>query len=126
MAPMQLYPHILFRTDAAASPAATILRCAGYVVTKVRGDAAAESLAAASHVDAIVVELPVVHAVSTARHGTLRGLPMLFLTAAPAALCNAAGSVATLHPADADDDLVTAVDLLIASTQASSAQAAAS
>jgi hypothetical protein len=115
---MQLYPHVLFRTDAAASPAVTTLRCAGYVVTKVRNDDDAVRLVRASNVDAIVVELPLLQAVSAARRTGLTGVPMLFLTAAPKSLCNVAGSVATLFPRQVDDDLVTTVDLLLASHQA--------
>lgn len=116
---MQLYPQVLLRTAAAASPIATTLRCAGYVVTKVRSDDDAERLAAAANVEAIVVQLPLMQAISIARRRRLLHVPMLFLTNAPESLSKIAGGVATLHPSDADDDLVSAVDLLIASHQKS-------
>jgi hypothetical protein len=114
---MQLYPQILFRTDADASPAAAALRCAGYVVTKVRSDDDAERLVRGSHVEAMVIELSLAQAISTARRETLAEVPKLFLTAAPARLWGVAGAVATLHPHDVEDDLVSKVDLLIASNR---------
>jgi DNA-binding response OmpR family regulator len=113
---MQLYPHLLLRTEAAASAAATTLRHAGYVVTKVRGDDEAERLVSAAHVDAIVVELPLMPAILLARRCRSLDVPMLFLTSAPESLRKIGGAgVTTLHPRDATDDLVSAVDLLLAS-----------
>jgi len=112
---MQLYPHLLLRTDAATSPAATILRCAGYVVTKVRRDEDLDRLVAALHVDAIVAELPMTQAAALARRAGRFEVPLLFLTNAPDSLRKFGGcSAATLHPRDADNELVSAVDLLIA------------
>ena len=80
---MQLYPHILLRTHAAKSTAATALRCAGYVVTKVRSDEDAERLVAALHVDAIVVDLPPTQVVPLMRHGRLLEVPILLLSSVP-------------------------------------------
>jgi response regulator RpfG family c-di-GMP phosphodiesterase len=119
----QLYPHLLLRTDAAASAAATVLRCAGYVVTKIGSDDAAERLAAAAHIDAIVVDLPLMQAIALARRSTHIDVPMLFMTGAPESLGKIGGDVATLHTRDADD-LVCAVDLLIASHEKSQVTAA--
>jgi DNA-binding response OmpR family regulator len=98
---MQLYPHILLRTQAAKSTAATALRCAGYVVTKVRSDEDTERLVAALHVDAIVVDLPLTQVVPLMRRSRLLEVPMLLLGSVP------------------ESDLVSAVDLLIADRQKS-------
>src|SRR5262245_7240615 len=93
---MQLYPHILLRTDAAASALATALRCAGYVVTKVRSDDDAERLVSALHVDAIVVDLPSIDAMSLLRRGGLLEVPVLVATTVPESLRRIRGDIVTI------------------------------
>lgn len=119
----QLYPHVLVRTDAKSSEAAVTLRCADYIVTKVASDEDTERLAAAGHVDAIVAELPLVHAVSLARRSKHLPVPILFVTNAPESLCQLGGNVRALHARDAADDLVSTVDLLIAAQQSQAQRA---
>jgi TRAP-type uncharacterized transport system fused permease subunit len=113
----QLYPHIVVRTDAKSSEVSLALHCAGYVVTKARSDEDAERLVTGGHVDAVVAELPLVQAVSLARRSIGFPVPVLFVTNAPASLCKLGGNVPALHTSDAADDLVSTVDLLIASQQ---------
>ena len=61
----QLVPHLLLRTDKAISQTAEMLRSAGYMVSKIDDDAIVETLTGASHVDGVVVELPVLRAIRT-------------------------------------------------------------
>ena len=116
----QLVPHLLLRTDRAVSHAAETLRSAGYMVSKIDDDAITETLAGESHVDAVVVELPVLRAITLARRieAQYGGDVVLLIIASPAeTVRRALASVPVLSPALIADDLVSAVDLAFVARQ---------
>lgn len=112
----QLIPHLLLRSDNASSETAIALRDAGYHVTKIRDDDSALRTLAVLAIDGVVVELPVVTAVTFLRRFAAIGqaVPLLALTVAPDVLRRSAGDVATYDLRDGRGDLISATDLLLA------------
>ena|SRR5438270_4861037 len=116
----QLVPHLLLRTDKATSQTAAMLRSAGYMVSKIDDDAIVETLAGASHVDGVVVELPVLRAIALARRIEVRygGSVVMLVIASPAeTVRRALTSVPVLSPAKIGDDLISAIDLAFVARQ---------
>jgi hypothetical protein len=116
----QLVPHLLLRTDRGVSQASETLRSAGYMVSKVDDDALFETLAGESHVDGVVIELPVLRSIALAKRMEVRyGQRMLMLIiASPAETVRRAlpaGSV--LSPAAIADDLISVIDLAFVARQ---------
>jgi hypothetical protein len=115
----QLVPHLLLRTDKSVSQAAPLLRSAGYMVSKIDDDAILETLAGASHVDGVVVELPALRAIALARRIQTqhRNIVMLIIASPVETVRRALPSVSILSPAQIGDDLVSGIDLALASRQ---------
>lgn len=115
----QLVPHLLLRTDKGVSQAAAMLRSAGYMVSKIDDDAIVETLAGASHVDGVVVELPVLRAIALARRIQTqgRGIVMLVIASPAETVRRALVSVPVLSPAQIGDDLISGIDLALAARQ---------
>ena len=115
----QLVPHLLLRTDKGVSQAAPLLRTAGYMVSKIDDDAIFETLAGASHVDGIVVELPALRAIALGRRIQTqhRNVVMLIIASPVETVRRALPSVPILSPAQTGDDLVSGIDLARASRQ---------
>lgn len=116
----QLVPHLLLRTDRAVSPAAEMLRAAGYMISKIDDDAVVETLAGEPHVDAVVLELPALRAIALARRieTTYGRNVVLLIIASPAETVRRALLSATvLSAAQIGDDLVSGMDLALASRQ---------
>lgn len=116
----QLIPHLLLRSDNASSETAIALRDAGYHVTKIRDDDSALRTLSVLPIDGVVVELPVVAAVTFLRRFavTRHAVPLLVLTVAPEVLRRSAGDVATYDLRDGRAELVSATDLLLARFEA--------
>lgn len=117
--------HLLLRTDGRTSRAAALLRAAGYLVSVIDDDGLAERLAAAPHIDGVVIELPAVAAVRfgralDARYGA-GNLMVVVITATAESMRRAIPSTAVLTPFDLADDLVSIVDLAIAARQSGTA-----
>jgi len=116
----QLVPHLLLRTDKAISQTAEMLRSAGYMVSKIDDDAIVETLTGASHVDGVVVELPVLRAIALARRIQVRygGSIVMLVIASPAeTVRRALTSISVLSPAEIGDDLISAIDLAFVARQ---------
>lgn len=112
----QLIPHLLLRTDTGASHVATLLRTAGYMVSKVNDDATVERISGAPHVDGVVVDLPALAAIALVRRMNAlhrRDVVLVVISAAPASVRRALPSVRVIRPEEVDDDLVSAVDLAL-------------
>lgn len=116
---MQLVPHLLLRTETLeASETAVQLRDAGYLVTKVTGDAELIGLVGVSRIDGIVIDgdVPALVAITCARklHETILGAPpMLIITRSPEVVRRAA-KTPVLHPDETSAELVTSIDLMLA------------
>jgi hypothetical protein len=116
----QLVPHLLLRTDRGVSRAATMLRSAGYMVSKIDDDAIIEMLAGASHVDGVVIELPVLRAIALARRIEVRygcSVVMLIIASPAKTVRRALVSVPVLSPTEIVDDLISAIDLAFVARQ---------
>jgi hypothetical protein len=116
----QLVPHLLLRTDRTVSRAAEMLRSAGYMISKIDDDDVIETLAGESHVDGVVVELPVLRAIALSRRIDARygGDVVLLIIASPAeTVRRALPSVPVLSPAVVGDDLVSSIDLAFVARQ---------
>lgn len=109
----QLVPHLLLRTNASRSETAVALRSANYLVSRTADDEAAVDLASCSHVDGVVVELPLFEAIAFVNAVMERGVdvPLLIIGHAPQIIRRAFKHVVALHERD---DLVPAVDLMLA------------
>jgi hypothetical protein len=96
-----------------------MLRSAGYMVSKIDDDAIVETLAGASHVDGVVVELPVLRAIALARRIQTqgRGIVMLVIASPAETVRRALVSVPVLSPAQIGDDLISGIDLALAARQ---------
>jgi DNA-binding response OmpR family regulator len=116
---MQLVPHLLLRADAhTGSTTAIQLRDAGYLVTKLGDDQQLIAMAAATPIDGIVIDadVPAISAISFVRRlrETLPAPPpVLVITRSPDVVRRAAG-VSVLHPREASTELVTSIDLMVA------------
>jgi hypothetical protein len=112
----QFIPHLLLRADTGASHVATLLRTAGYMVSKVNDDATVERISGAPHVDGVVVELPALAAIALVRRMKAlhhRDVVLVVISTAPASVRRALPSVRVIRPEEVDDDLVSAVDLAL-------------
>jgi len=112
----QLTPHLLLRADHGASHVATLLRTAGYMVSKVDDDATVELISGAPHVDGVVVELPALASIALVRrikalHGP--GVVIVVISSTTETVRRALASVAVISPEEVDDDLVSTVDLAL-------------
>jgi hypothetical protein len=97
-----------------------MLRSAGYMVGKIDDDAIIETLAGASHVDGVVVELPVLRAVALARRIEVRygrSIVMVIISSPVETVRRALAAVPVVSPAAIADDLVSAVDLALVARQ---------
>jgi len=115
----RLVPHLLLRTEKPVSHAAELLRSAGYMISKIDDDAILETLAGASHVDGVVVELPALRAIALGRRIETqhRNVVMLIIASPAETVRRALPSVPILSPAQIGDDLVSGMDLALASRQ---------
>jgi hypothetical protein len=116
----QLVPHLLLRTDQGVSEAATMLRSAGYMVGKIEDDAIIETLAGASHVDGVVIELPVLRAIALARRIEVRygrSIVMLIIASPVETVRRALAAVPVVSSAAIADDLISAIDLAFVARQ---------
>jgi DNA-binding NtrC family response regulator len=112
----QLTPHLLLRADTGASHVTTLLRAAGYMVSKVNDDATAERISGAPHVDAVVIELPAMASIALVRRieGLQRGgTVIVVISHATETVRRALPSVSVISPEEVDDDLISTVDLAL-------------
>jgi hypothetical protein len=110
----QTAPHLLLLDDQTASRTAALLRAAGYAVSAINHPAMGEPLD-----DGVIVELPVLAAISIVRRIRARrdDIPIVVIAAEGEAVRRALPSVRVVDPDDIEHDLVSAVDLAIASHQ---------
>ena len=97
-----------------------MLRSAGYMVGKIDDDAIIETLAGESQVDGVVLELPALRAIALGRRIQVRydsSIVMLIIASPAETVRRALGSVPVLSPAQIGDDLISAIDLAIATRQ---------
>ena len=116
----KLVPHLLFRADPGASPAAALLRSAGYMVSKIDDDDLVEQIAGDDHVDALIIELPALAAIAVGRRIEARyghSLVVLVITQAPDAVRRSLPSAHTIRPSDVEDDLISTIDLALVAHQ---------
>ena len=108
---MQFVPLLVLRCEAGtSSDVAVTLRDGGYVVNKVHDDETAVALSTAAHVTAVVVDLPVLAAVSFARK-IRDGVPALVITPSPEAVHRACGAIVVSRYSL--DELVPAMDRML-------------
>ena len=97
-----------------------MLRSAGYMVSKIDDDTILETLAGASHVDCVVVELPALRAIALARRIQTqhdRNVVMLIIASPAETVRRSLISVPVLSPAQIGDDLISGIDLALAARQ---------
>lgn len=114
----QLALHLLLRTDTSPSDAASLLGTAGYLVSKVNDDAIAEQIAGAPHIDGVVVELRALATVTFVRRiKALYGdnIVVVVISSAVDAISRAIAGTRVVKTEEIDDDLVSIVDLALAS-----------
>jgi hypothetical protein len=120
---MHFAPHLLLRTDAAASRAGALLRAGGYIVSRIDDDGLAEQLAGAAHVDGLVVELPALATIQFGRKLAARygegNLLVLAITSTLQTVQRAVPSMLALTPREVEDDLISTIDLALAARGAS-------
>ena len=111
-----LVPHLLLFGDANAAQAASLLHAAGYKVSNVDADAA-DQIGRKPDVDAIVVQLPALAAVAVVRRieSCRRDVKIVVVCSDHEAVRRALPSirVIVIRPEEAEDDLVSAVDLVL-------------
>jgi CheY-like chemotaxis protein len=110
----QTAPQLLLLDDQTPSHTAALLRAAGYAVSALNQPAMVEPFD-----DAVIVELPVLTAISLVRRIESRrpDVPILVISAESESMKRALPSVRVIRPEDVDDDLVSAVDLALAARQ---------
>lgn len=115
----QLVPHLLLRADGGASHRSTLLRTAGYMVSKVNDDAMAERIAGSPDVDGVIVELATLSAIATVRRieAYRRNAVIVIVSPDAEAVRRALPSARVVKPEDADDDLVSTIDLALAAQE---------
>ncbi len=116
----QLVPHLLLRTDTSLSHIATLLRTAGYMVSKVDDDAIAEKIAGAPHVDGVVVNLPALAAIGIVRRIQAlyrHNVVIVVISNAAETVRRALPGVAVVKQEEAGDDLISTVDLALVAHQ---------
>jgi hypothetical protein len=111
---MQIAPHLLLLADQHTPHTAELLRAAGYLVSTINHPAMAEALD-----DGVIVELPALAAISIVRRieTRRRDLPIVVISVEAELLKRALPSVRVIAPEAVDDDLVSAVDLALATRQ---------
>jgi hypothetical protein len=89
------------------------------MVSKVNDDATAERFAASPNVDGVVVELPALAAIAIVRRieAYRRNAVIIVVSPEAEAVRRALPSARVVKPDDADDDLVSTVDLALAAQQ---------
>ena len=115
-----LVPHLLLRANGGSSQASSLLRTAGYMVSKMDDDAIAEGMAGASHVDGVIVELPALAAIAFVRRLVARyrdDVVVLVITRAADAVRRALPGTRVIRPADVEDDLISTIDLALVAHQ---------
>jgi DNA-binding LytR/AlgR family response regulator len=116
----QLVPHLLLRADDGAPHTATLLRSAGYMVSKIGDDGILEQIADAPHVDGVIIELPAMAAIAAARRieaWSIHSVAMVVITSSAEAVRRALPSIAVVRPIEIDDDLVSTIDLALVKQQ---------
>jgi DNA-binding LytR/AlgR family response regulator len=116
----QLVPHLLLRADDGAPHTATLLRSAGYMVSKIGDDGILEQIADAPHVDGVIIELPAMAAIAAARRieaWSIHSVAMVVVTSSAEAVRRALPSIAVVRPIELDDDLVSTIDLALVKQQ---------
>jgi hypothetical protein len=116
---LQLAPHLLLRADTGASHSATLLRGAGYIVSKINHDTLAERITGAPEIDGVVVELPALAAIAAVRRieAYRRNAVIVVVTPEVDAVRRALPSAKVIRPGEVDDDLVSTVDLALVAQQ---------
>jgi DNA-binding LytR/AlgR family response regulator len=116
----QLVPHLLLRADDGAPHTTTLLRTAGYMVSKIGDDGILEQIADAPHVDGVIIELPAMAAIAAARRieaWSIHSVAMVVITSSAEAVRRALPAISVLRPIEIDDDLVSTVDLALVKQQ---------
>jgi DNA-binding response OmpR family regulator len=116
----QLVPHLLLRTDPGASATASLLRSAGYMVSRIDDDTIAVEIAGSNHVDGLIVELPALAAINFVRRIEARhdqNVAVLVVTQSVDALRRALPHVRTIKTFQVQDDLISTVDLALVAHQ---------
>jgi hypothetical protein len=110
----QAAPQLLLLADRSASRTATLLRAAGYAVSVVNHPAMVDTFD-----DGVIVELPALAAIGIVRRIEARrcDIPIVLISAEGESVKRALPSVRVIAPEDIDDDLVSAVDLTLATRQ---------
>jgi hypothetical protein len=112
-----LVPHLLFRTETFNSPHAVALLESGYLISKAGEDTIGVLSAGFEHIDAVVIDLPPVQAISFAQRLLSSGSTVsaiLVITGSPSAVRRVCPEVTILDTRDRERDIVSVVDLLIA------------
>jgi len=113
---MHLAPHLLLRADAGTSRAGALLSAAGYLVSRAVDDDVAVRLAGSPHIDGVVVERPALAAIQFGRALTARyaGIVLVVITPVPETVRRLLPSALALTPVEVADDLISTVDLALA------------
>lgn len=116
----QYAPHLLLHTDHRPSQAGMLLRNAGYVVSMVGDDDPTDLNVDDPDVDGLVVDVRALGAIAVVRKITARSRPgvvVLVITHAPDAMRLALPSIRVIKSSDVGDDLISTIDLALASHQ---------
>lgn len=116
----QLVPHLLLRADPGSSETASLLRSAGYMVSRIDDDTIAVEIAGSNHVDGLIVELPALAAITFVRRIEARhdqNVVMLVVTHSVDALRRAVPQVRTIRTSQVADDLISTIDLALVAHQ---------
>lgn len=116
----QLVPHLLLRADPGSSETASLLRSAGYMVSRIDDDTIAVEIAGSNHVDGLIVDLPVLPAINFVRRIEARhdqNVAVLVVTPSVDALRRALPRVRTIKTSQIQDDLISTVDLALVAHQ---------
>jgi hypothetical protein len=115
----RLAPHLLLCTEG-PSHAAELLGAGGYIVSRA-DDALTLLLAGAPHIDGTVIDLPIIETLRLGRELESRyggaNLVIVVISSAAETVRRALPSARVLTARELDDDLVSVVDLAIASRQ---------
>ena len=116
----QLVPHLLLRANPGASETASLLRSAGYMVSRIDDDTVAVEIAGSSHVDGLIVELPALATINFVRRIEARhdqNVAVLVVTQSLDALRRALPHVRTIRTSQIQEDLISTVDLALVAHQ---------
>lgn len=121
-----LLPHVVLRTASTdASDSAIALRTGGYAVKKVADDDLVVRLAAGGHVEAVVIDLPALNAISLVKRLRFEapGVPLLIVYATPQAITRIVGDTPIIARAAVEEDIVRTMDRLLADSELQRARA---